>query len=521
MLAIAVNLHGYVITVPASILKAGLHRSADAQVDRQIKHYHLGCRRLVCCRIIGSIVNHYNIGGWTMAANLLDNTAYRLFLVISWDNNTNFGVPQHKLTNQHTQSRAGYQADLRLLVVCPLYPPHTGGLENHAKQFNLALTKAGCKILTWTPLITKDTLTYEESGGITIIRFPAWEIIPNYPIPKFWHPLFWKQWRLVSKFLQPYDELRASPITLPDRQAGYNLQPIVISRTRFFITSPMAGILARFKHCRWVHIEHGSDYVQTSNILVSAVARLYDLTFGRAIFLVADVLVANSKASAAFIRKLAPHRQVRVIYRGVEADRIAAIPPANLSTAYNLQPPTSIIYVGRLIAGKGVSDLIRAFARLTDKRVRLSIVGSGPKKKQLERLAQSLRVYERITWHGDTDWPSVISLLKSSDIAVNPSYTEGLPTAVIEAALCRRAIIATDVGGTAEVIKHNTSGLLIAPHDINALVKSLKELINDRVQRQQLGAAAYQQVQHRFSWVNAAAEYQQLFGTLLQNSERK
>lgn len=374
-------------------------------------------------------------------------------------------------------------SEKRLLILCPLYSPQTGGLQNHAEQFNMHMAQRGFIIRVFTPQLSPQApLRESPEKNIDVIRFPAWEIIPNYPLPKLWQPLFWKQLQLALH--EPFD--------------------CILSRTRFFITSPMAFIIAKAKQVLWLHVEHGSDYVQLLNPLTSLFARAYDEILGRFIFLTADMLVANSQASAAFVKKLAPKRVVHVIYRGVEVQKIAAI------KAKTLPYPLIVSFAGRLIDGKGVADLLKAFSKINQPGVHLQVIGDGPQRRNLEHLAEKLHITQQITFYGDTPWDEVIAYLKASDIVVNPSYTEGLPTSVIEAALCDCAIIATDVGGTREIISDKKSGLLISPRDTTQLATALQRLVQDEDVRLQLAINAKHDVAQRFSWNESLAQYEQL-----------
>lgn len=383
-------------------------------------------------------------------------------------------------------------------MLSPLYPPHTGGLENHAAQFNRHLAAAGYRLITWTPRLTQAALTHEQPHpNLEIRRFPAWEIIANYPLPKFWQPVFWRQfWKIKN---MPAD--------------------IIISRTRFFITSPLAWLLAHWKGIPWLHIEHGSGFVELNNPITNIVARLLDETLGRLIFKRADVVVANSQASARFVQRLAPGRAVAIVYRGVEVTELAAIPP---DQSVRTQHPNQILiaYIGRLIDGKGVADLLRAFAELPATAAHLLLIGAGPQERTLRQLAAQLQLTTRLTFYGDTPWPKAIACMKAADIIVNPSYTEGLPTAVIEAALCRRAIIATAIGGTPEIIRHGQSGYLVPPKTPTALQEALQKLIDDGELRRRLGQAAFAAATNRFTWAQATAAYQTVLNAMLQTYVR-
>jgi glycosyltransferase involved in cell wall biosynthesis len=396
---------------------------------------------------------------------------------------------------------------VKLLHLSPFYPPHIGGLESHARGFDRHLSNPTITITTLVPRLPRTAPAQEQHGAITIYRYPAWEVIPNYPIPALWHPGFWRQLR------------RARP-----RQ-----QDIIISRTRFFFSSLLAALLSKTTAKTHLHIEHGSDFVSLNNPLMQRLARLYDLTLGRFVLWSADTIVANSHASADFVKKLSG-RQALVIYRGVDKAVIAKTKPADL-TKYKQHPnDLMIVFAGRLIDGKGVDDLLHALRLLmtNDKlsantadppnwraSYKLLIIGTGPQEQPLKKLAAGLGVADHVSFLGPQNFRRTIALIKASDIFVNPSHTEGLPTSVIEAALCRTAIIATAVGGTPEVITAGLSGRLIAPKKPAILAQNIQQLAASAALRQSPAASAEREVAQKFSWQTTTRAYQELFASML------
>jgi glycosyltransferase involved in cell wall biosynthesis len=377
---------------------------------------------------------------------------------------------------------------MKILVFSPYYPPHIGGLESHADEFNKYLSQKGIDIAVFTPRLPKEAQEKETKyNGVKIIRFPAFEIVPNYPLPKFWLIKFWELF--FSLFKEKFD--------------------IVISRTRFFNTSLLAFFYAKIKNVEWIHIEHGSDFVQSGGKFLTSTAKLYDYTFGRLILWSADKVIANSLASSEFCRKLVKDLDCKVIYRGVEMKKIENARPA-LEIKAQYPDETLIVFIGRLINGKGVLDLIRAVKDIKDD-YRLFIIGDGPQKTELENLTAELEIENKVKFFGQMKFEEAIGILKISDILVNPSYTEGLPTSVVEAALCEKAIVATNVGGTREIIIDNQSGFLIAVKDIPALKNKLEILIKDESIRKDFGKNAYAEVLNKFNWNKSVEKYMKNF----------
>ena len=370
----------------------------------------------------------------------------------------------------------------KILVFCPYYLPHVGGLESHADEFNKYLSENGFEIDVFTPRLPRETLEVETKfKKVKIYRFPAWEIIPNYPLPCFWDKKYWSIKKELSK--ENYDW--------------------VISRTRFFMTSVMAGFWSKKHKVSWMHVEHGSDFVKLNSQWKSLIGKLFDYTLGRWVLKSADVAVTNSKASAEFCKKLCPGRKYEVVYRGVEIGKIIN----NKVVREKYKNKTIILFAGRLIDGKGVTDLIEAVSLIKFKNWVLLIVGDGPRRIDLENQVKRKNLGDRVLFLGQMSHQDLMGVVNISDIVVNPSYTEGIPTNIIEAAKCGRAIVATDVGGTREIIEDNKSGFLVTPKDVELLVEKLKLLINDADLRKKMGLAAKTAVKNKFDWNESIKKY--------------
>jgi len=162
-----------------------------------------------------------------------------------------------------------------------------------------------------------------------------------------------------------------------------------------------------------------------------------------------------------------------------------------------------VIYVGRLIYAKGVHDLLAVSHQLWDAgwKFDLEIVGDGNYRRTLEGMANG---FTRFT--GKLAPEEVITELKASDIFVNPSYSEGLPTSVMEAASVGLGIIATDVGGTREIIEPDYSGLLYQPGNLLALRVSLESFLNHPAQVKLFGQRAKEGI-GKFNWDNITRQY--------------
>jgi hypothetical protein len=98
---------------------------------------------------------------------------------------------------------------------------------------------------------------------------------------------------------------------------------------------------------------------------------------------------------------------------------------------------------------------------------------------------------------------------------VLPSRSEPFGMVVTEALACRKAVVASAVGGIPEIIEDGRSGVLVEPDDPGALARALTRMLNDHALRERLAAAGYERVLERFACERMGAEYERLYATLL------
>jgi glycosyltransferase involved in cell wall biosynthesis len=169
--------------------------------------------------------------------------------------------------------------------------------------------------------------------------------------------------------------------------------------------------------------------------------------------------------------------------------------------------------VGRLHPQKGFDVLVRAVGQLPD--VRLVLVGDGPERGALERLADMLGMRSRLTVTGWTDEPR--AYLPSFDAVAVPSRFEGLPLALLEAMLAGRAVVATGVGSMPDAVLDGTTGLVVPVNDAPALAAALRRLLADAGLRARLGTAARDLVCRRFTSAAMAAAYENVYAEILRH----
>lgn len=181
-----------------------------------------------------------------------------------------------------------------------------------------------------------------------------------------------------------------------------------------------------------------------------------------------------------------------------------------------------IQHVGRLVAKKGVPDLIMAFSMLCSRHdnLELRIIGDGPEMLRCRRLVDGLNLGDKVLLPGSKPHHEVNEHMKDADIYVLNSRTddngdmEGLPNSILEAMSMEKPVVSTYHAGIPQAIQNGVNGLLVNERDNEELVYALEKLIQDRALRRRLGVAARQTIVAHFSARSMEAKIQSVFARL-------
>ncbi|HUX65891.1 MAG TPA: glycosyltransferase [Terriglobales bacterium] len=227
-----------------------------------------------------------------------------------------------------------------------------------------------------------------------------------------------------------------------------------------------------------------------------------------------DAIVVSS-ASSSQVATLRPHQaRVRVIPFGFDLAPFLAAPAAPGARRGRGEPPV-VVFLGRLVAYKGVEVLLRAAQALP---ARIHIIGDGRERPRLERLARELGLGGRATFFGHLPDAELPARLRAADIFALPSCTqaETFGVAQVEAMATGLPVVNTALAtGTDWVSAHGLTGLTVAPGDPVALAAALRRLIEDRPFRLACGRRARQRARALFSLETRGPELAALYGELL------
>lgn len=344
--------------------------------------------------------------------------------------------------------------------------PHTGGVERYTYNLAKNLSSKGYKIIIVTTRHKTELSAKENCEYATIYRLPIYKIFSGrYPIIK-----------KNKDYKKIINELK-----------NQNIDSIILN-TRFQLTTLVGAKLAKKNNIPCCVIEHGSSHFTVYNKVLDFFGHIYEhLLTNRVKSLVCD-FYGVSKAANEWLK----HYKINskgLFYNAIDNEEY------NL---YNDNKKDSnkikILFAGRLLKDKGLPLLIEAYEQLLNQynNIELLIAGEGPLKEEISK-------NDKLIYVGNLSHDDIMRLYSKVDIFVNPSYSEGMPTSILEAGLMKCSVIATPVGGTVEIIDDGESGILCET-SIGSIKEKIELLINNKELREKIKENIHNKILKKFTW---------------------
>jgi glycosyltransferase involved in cell wall biosynthesis len=377
----------------------------------------------------------------------------------------------------------------RIVMILPAYLPESfGGAEHQTRRLAQTLAARGAAVTLLAPRLERATPARGREGPVMVRRFHLREA-PNLGGRHFdaflWWCVcicawLWRNRRRYDVIYVVHGRLHAFPAAIAGKWLG---KPVVVK--------PGRGGEAHF------------------DLSVVGRKRLLGSFFARGIARNTTAWVANSQAIAADLARWAvPGERVHAIPNGID------IPGDVRRRSRN--GVVHFISMGRLDAEKAVDQTIRGFAALSaDTPARLTILGDGPCRQELEALSRRLGQDGRIVFPGAV--PDVTPYLREADVYLSTSVSEGMSNALLEAMSHAVMPVVSRVSGVADMVDEGETGLVFTPGDEAALAMRLEEsLAMTRDRRRATGEAAQAAVR-RFSLDRVAELHLSLYRRLLES----
>lgn len=410
---------------------------------------------------------------------------------------------------------------INVIQFLPYFPPHKGGLENVAQEFGKFYTKnlywEVTNIIFWVwqrdfgKISKEEKLEISKNENLSCIKnenwkiiwyeknwykvyiLPAFDIIYNYPVPKFWEEEFWNILKITERYLE--EKINEWENT------------IIQTHTRFFLSTFLGLIFAKINKIKLVHVEHGSWYVKSIAWRKRIISIIYDNSLGRLVLIFADKIVAISKKNKDFTKKFSS-KEIKVIYNGINFNFYPKVKSNNWKIR--------LTFVGRLIKLKWIDILLETIKKLKLENYNysfiLNIVWDWEEKNKLEEFVKNNQLDNNVIfcWLKDKNCIEE-EILPNTDILINPSLQEWLPTTVLEWLISKCVVVATDVGGTSEISDKNDL-IIVKPWDMEDLEKGLKFAIENI---ENFSWLSYEDIKKRFDWDESVAEYFNLYKSII------
>jgi glycosyltransferase involved in cell wall biosynthesis len=362
---------------------------------------------------------------------------------------------------------------------CVYYPPEVGGLESHVHYLCRALVERGHEVDVVTSHSVPGTATTELRDGVRVWRtwFPGRSTVG-------WAAHAAGSIRRSVSLAREADILHA--------QAFQSVPPLQVARAVY--GTPLVTTL------------------HTSHFLKLAKRAGWKTLLGRLVE-AGDYTVAASQEIADVAEGLGSGARVEALTNGVETSIFRPVEPA-------LEAPPEgrlrIVVPRRLFEKNGVEYFIRALPQLSAALdVEAVLVGDGPERERLERLAADLGVTDRIRFLGAQAHDQMPAILSSADVAVFPSLMEATSIAALECMACELPVAASRVGGLPEIIDEEV-GTLFEPANPEDLAHKLTVLLR-RDDLTALGGFARSRVVEQWSNARLADRHIEIYEHLIQS----
>ena len=191
--------------------------------------------------------------------------------------------------------------------------------------------------------------------------------------------------------------------------------------------------------------------------------------------------------------------RVHVVPNGISVEDFAAPGRDEARKSLGLGTGPILLCVGRLARDKGFATAIEALARL-ESDARLLVLGSGPERALLEQTARRTGVSDRVDFLGSKPRAEVVHHLAASDVFVFPTERdEAAPLVPLEAMAAGLPVVASDIGGGAELIESGNNGLLVPPASVYSLGGAIDSLLAKDALRRRMGEAARERIVERYT----------------------
>ncbi|HDD64209.1 MAG TPA: glycosyltransferase family 1 protein [Thermoprotei archaeon] len=378
------------------------------------------------------------------------------------------------------------------------YPPRiVGGISRHCMGLSRALARAGVDVHVIT-LEFPGAKGYEEVDGVKVYRVRVEIGNPNF--------LTWVF--IFNHFME--------------KQVGMLLQSgcsFDIIHVHDWLTTPAGIALKHIMDRRLVLTMHSTE-IGRSTTLDNPDAYTKDSIEWWGTYEASAVIAVSSSLRWEIINHFkVPEWKVYALPNGIDLDRFKVNVDRNsvrMRWGIPLDAPL-IVALGRLTSQKGFQHLIPAFAKILHKypNARLIIIGDGWMRGELESIAWSLGVRDKVIFTGFIGDREVVEILKSGDVMVIPSVYEPFGITALEGMAAGIPVVVSSVGGLREIVEHEKDGVWVYPANPDSIAWGIDRVLSDPGFANYIRRNAFNKVASKYSWDSIARETIKIYRRVL------
>lgn len=386
---------------------------------------------------------------------------------------------------------------MRLLLVTQDFPPNTGGIETYS--FELAK-----RFITSVEFFAVIAPTHEDAGEFDrTLSFPVYRIPVKNSLLPLVAPFCVFYYMFKNKFdTALHTQWQTSVATVLSRKAGYPKHIYVAAHARELLLPPFYGRNGWFSK------------------------RLHNIR--KKLFQSIDGFFPVSNFTASLLHKDGvPETHTHVIGNGTDPEVFRPKNASSLAEELNIGDKKVILSICRLVPRKGLDLVIKAMHKIISMKedVVYLIGGTGPDEERLKALVTQLELSEYVRFLGriaDDKMPYYYSL---GDVFVmpagnNPPDVEGFGIVFLEANACETAVIGTRTGGIPDAVIHGETGYLIEDKNVEELVNSLMELLNNEKLAKRMGRSGRERILKEATWDHVSDSLLEKMKRINSESER-
>lgn len=385
---------------------------------------------------------------------------------------------------------------MRILIINYEFPPLGGGAGNVSAYIARHTVARGAEVVVLTAHY-KGLPRYEVIDGYQIHRVPALR-------------------RSVYRCTVPEMFSFVANSIIPSWRLARQFKPDLIHIHSGFPTGPLGYWLKLTQRIPYLMTLHGAE---VPGFLPEEIGTLQNLLAPatNVVWQAASAVIAVSEGLRDLSLKSMPDVKIGVIPNGVDCTHFAPASQPKPATNEKQQ----LLFVGRVVAQKGLTYLLQALAQLKAAGVtnwHFNIVGDGPLRPDLETEAINLGIADQVTFTGWLPFEQVPETMRGADMFVLPSVIEGMPLVLLQAMACGLPVLATKVSGSVDLVQPGRNGWLAEACQPDSLANALQDALTQPEQLPAMGKQS-RKIALTMDWQEIAKDYYTLYEAVLNRVE--